>query len=177
MPQISQTLINDNYAPYRATASFSKNYTAQDSRQVPSQDILTINVPAAKQAGTKTISDTVDANEDGFFRRTRIFEQEDGRRFSKLEEITFTPNSVRKTVAQQNPSGSISQYEEVLDAQSDGTYRRTQRFTDGTGETSTQITLNYTPRDSFVLSGGQTGFGGVPQSLQNLRGTRLDLTA
>lgn len=176
MPQISQTIINDRYVPYAATAPSAKNYT--DKKNTDTQSVsLSLNTQTAKQARTITLSDTIETNDDGIVRRTRVFEQEDGRRFSKLEEITFTQNGVRKIITQQNPSGSITQYEEVLDKQSDGLFRRTQRLTDGAGETSTQITPDYIPRDAFILSGGQTGFVDAASPFQDLRGTQLDLTA
>ena len=81
-------------------------------------------------------------------------------------------------VAQQNPSGNITQYEEVLDRQPNGGFRRTQRFRDESGETTTQITPNYSVTDPFILTGGDISSSTVQSSPFALyRGTQLDLQA
>src|SRR5690606_11441912 len=103
---------------------------------------------------------------------------QDGRSFTRIEEIGLTPKGARRTVIQQNPSGGITRYEEVLDREGSGTFRRTQRFRNESGEVAAQITPNYQVKDPFVLTGGV-----LPNSFESahsfapLRGTQLDLIA
>lgn len=177
MTQILQTLVNDNYAPNRASSALVKTYQPRAGQQEPTGNTDTLDIVTGnfKSTGTQTIIDNIETTDDGSLRRTRVFEQEDGRRFSKLEETNFTQTSIRKTVVQQNPSGSITQYEDILDRQQTGGFRRTQRLTNAAGETSTQITVDYTPTDAFTLSGGRTGFPST-SAFQDLRGTQLDLS-
>jgi hypothetical protein len=179
MTQILQTLVNDNYAPRKASSALVKSYApcAQTRDSSGQPDLVEVISGDFKSAGTQTLIDTTESTDNGGIRRTRVFEQEDGRRFSKLEEASFTQNGVRKTVVQQNPSGAITQYEDILDRQQTGGFRRTQRFTNEAGETSTQITTDYTPTDVFTLSGGRSGFlASSATPFQELRGTQLDLS-
>lgn len=175
-----QNTIADSYAPYKPSIGALRAYTgASSSKQTASSpsDIVQILPTDVQSTGTRTLSDTLENLDNGGYRRTRVFEQEDGRRFSRLEEVSFSQNTARKTVVQQNPSGSITQYEEVLDKQSNGAYRRTQRFTNEAGETSTQITADYSSQDPFILTGGQTAFASSTNAFQTFRGTQLDLSA
>lgn len=130
------------------------------------------------QSGTRLVSEKNEEIGGNGFRRTATFEREDGRRFFRMEELSLTSQGARRTVTQQNPSGSVSVYEEVLDRQGSGTFRRTQRFQDGAGDISTQITEDYTVTDPFVLSGGNAAPSyGAPPPFQTMRGTQLDLHA
>lgn len=174
---LQNTLVG-NHAPYKPSAVI-KAYGAGSSTTTKStsSDSVDIIPTDIKDVGTRTLTDTQEALDNGAYRRTRVFEQEDGRRFSRLEEVTFTQNTVRKTVVQQNPSGSITQYEEILDRQTNGSFRRTQRYTNESGETSTHISPDYNTQDSFVLTGGRLGFEASQNSFQTLRGTQLDLSA
>jgi hypothetical protein len=121
--------------------------------------------------GTRLVDETRADLGDGAYRLTRTFQREDGRSFTKIEEFALTQRGSRKTVIQQNPSGSITRYEEVLDRESTGNFRRTQRFEDATGEVSTSITTGYKVSDLFVLSGGASAYDELSPS----RGTQLDL--
>lgn len=175
-----QNTIADSYAPYKPSIGALRAYASSSSSKqasASSSDIVQILPTDVQSTGTRTLSDTLENLDNGGYRRTRVFEQEDGRRFSRLEEVSFSQNTARKTVVQQNPSGSITQYEEVLDKQSNGAYRRTQRFTNEAGETSTQITADYSSQDPFILTGGQTAFSGSTNAFQTFRGTQLDLSA
>ncbi|PZO85778.1 MAG: hypothetical protein DI626_07095 [Micavibrio aeruginosavorus] len=130
------------------------------------------------QSGTRLVSENNETIGANGFRRTATYEREDGRRFFRMEELSLTTQGARRTVTQQNPSGSISVYEEVLDRQDSGAFRRTQRFQDGTGDISTQVTEDYTVTDPFILSGGKTAFSYIsPAAFQPMRGTQLDLRA
>lgn len=72
-------------------------------------------------------------------RRMSLFEQKDGRQFSRMETLTLTAQGARREVVQQNPSGSVTRYEDILDQDSSGSLRRTQRFYDESGEAQTTI--------------------------------------
>jgi hypothetical protein len=111
-------------------------------------------------------------------RRTRVFEQPDGRTFTRVEEIGLTANGARRIVIQQNPSGSITRYEEVLDRDGSGTFRRTQRFQNEAGDIAAQITPGYQVNDPFVLTGGNSPLSfDIAGPFAQTRGTQLDLTA
>lgn len=114
----------------------------------------------------------------GAYRLSQTYERADGRSFTRIEDFALTERGARRNIVQQNPSGSITQYEEVLDREDGGTFRRTQRFRDESGETVTQIATGYTVTDPFILSGGiaapETSRG---NPFAPLRGTQLDLRA
>jgi len=126
--------------------------------------------------GTKLQNETEEDLPDGRTRRTQVFEREDGRTFTRIEDFSLTERGARRTVVQQNPSGSISQYEEVLDREPSGNFRRTQRLTDGSGETSVQITTGYKVVDAYILTGGEAPRLQSPPFASS-RGTQLDLSA
>lgn len=150
--------------PARADAPLYK-----DEGQSPPQDK---QVP-----GTRLLDESREETKTGL-RRTRIFEQPDGRTFTRVEEIGLTPKGARRTVIQQNPSGGITRYEEVLDREESGTFRRTQRFQNESGDVTAQVTPGYQVRDPFVLTQGY-----LPLSFDSAapftpsRGTQLDLSA
>lgn len=128
--------------------------------------------------GTRLLNESRADLGDGAYRLTRTFEREDGRQFTKIEEFALTARGARKTVVQQNPSGSITRYEEVLDREAGGNFRRTQRFEDANGEVSTNITTNYQVSDPFVLTGGTSlPAYNAPSPFNPSRGTQLDLSA
>lgn len=142
------------------------------------QNAVTLVPEKVAQDGTKLVSERQETLNDGAFRRTRTFEREDGRQFIRVEDVVSTLRGSKKTVVQQNPSGSITRYEEILDREETGTFRRTQRFQDGNGEITTQITTGYTVTDPFVLSGGTAPLSfNAPSPFTATRGTQLDLTA
>jgi len=126
---------------------------------------------------TRVIEEQQQELETGF-KRTRIFEQPDGRRFIKVESLTLTPSGAERLILQQNPSGSISRYEDILDRQTDGNFRRTQRFDDGAGQVQTQITPDVRITDPFVLFGDSSLRADIsPSPFAPIRGTQLDLVA
>jgi len=127
--------------------------------------------------GTQLVGESQDDLDGGGYRRTRVYAREDGRTFTKIEEFALTDRGARKTVIQQNPSGSITRYEEILDRESTGSFRRTQRFQDETGEIATQITPGYQVRDLFILTGGNAAPAFTPTFFEPSRGTQLDLRA
>lgn len=144
-----------------------------------STPVVINNVTANGQpSGTRLVNETNQDIADGGYRRTRTYEREDGRTFTKIEEFALTDRGARKSVIQQNPSGSITRYEEILDREQGGNFRRTQRFQDSSGEVSTNITTGYKVTDPFVLTAGDMPASFIPASpFESPRGTQLDLTA
>lgn len=127
--------------------------------------------------GTRLINEQKEETATGQ-RRTLTFEQSDGRRFTKMEDISLTAAGMRRSVIQQNPSGGITRYDEALEREPSGTFRRTQRFQDAAGETSTIITPNYQVTDPFVLTGGNAPSPTYASSpFEPMRGTQLDMKA
>ena len=159
---------------YRAPASNPQAAAKPVPDNLP---VLTQTPASFETSGTKLVSESRQDVGNGY-RLTKTFEREDGRSFTRVEDFAFTERGVRRTVYQQNPSGNITEYEEVLDREGSGTFRRTQRFRDESGDSLTQVTLNYTVTDPFILTGGAapsdplqwTPFGAR-------RGTQLDLSA
>ncbi len=150
----------------------------QPSAQTGSPAVINNVSASAGQSGTRLVSELSQDLAEGGYRRTRTYEREDGRTFTKIEEFALTDRGARKSVIQQNPSGSITRYEEILDRESGGNFRRTQRFQDGTGEISTNITPGYKVTDPFILTGGDTPSFYAPLSPFNSdRGLRLDIQA
>ena len=140
--------------------------------------VLSEDGKSFQNPGTKLASETQEELENGGIRRTQVFEREDGRIFTRVEDFTLTERGSRRTVYQQNPSGAITQYEEVLDREASGTFRRTQRYQDESGESATQITSGYQVTDAFILTGGDAPRAqSLPSPFISLRGTQLDLQA
>lgn len=128
---------------------------------------------ASKQP--RLVSESLEKIENGF-RRTQEFQTKDGRSFNKVEEFTTTADRSRRTVIQQNSSGSTTVLEDVLDRQDDGTFRLTRRFTDETGQTSTDVQFNIAPLDADILLGREPEIDKAKEKpFQSLRGTELDL--
>ena len=117
---------------------------------------------------------------DNGFRRTDNFTTADGKSFTRIEEVTSTPNRTKRIVIQQNETGSTTQAENIIDRQEDGSFRLTQRFTNEIGETKTNIEFNYTPQNADIILGRlpeSTGNNRTPNPFETLRGTQIDLRA
>lgn len=172
----------DNAAALRA-ARYVRAPISREAQASPDNDnlpaVIGTNNYKGRASGARLLSETREDLLNGGYRLTRNFEKEDGRKFTKVEEFAFTDRGSRKTVVQQNPSGSISVYEELLDRQDNGNFRRTQRFQDGNGDVATTITPDYTVTDPFILTGGQSEPASfTPYSpFEHTRGTQLDLRA
>lgn len=166
--------------PAPASATTERARTSPADQVSLSRDLVatTATQSSASAVQTRLLREVVEPIDRGF-RRTQTFERPDGRTFTKVEEFTAADRNARRTVIQQNVSGNTTRFDEVLERQDDGTFRRTQRFTDEAGETSTQIETGYVSADPFILSGGArgNGFGGQAAGQSPLRGTQLDLQA
>lgn len=157
-------------------------YKSADKEQEQDESQLPAVVPNAAGKGSKAGTQLLDQRQedlaDGGSRLTSTYQKDDGRTFTKIEEFALTERGSKKTVVQQNPSGSITRYEEVLDREDGGNFRRTQRFQEGAGDVSTQITTDYQVKDPFVLTGGQRpATFALYSPFTSLRGTQLDLQA
>jgi hypothetical protein len=178
---ISNGLTDSLYALRQARASQAyvsnpKPKTAEDddNAQLPAL------IPSArgKTSGTQLLNEQREDLDNGGYRVTRTFEKEDGRTFTKVEEFALTERGSRKTVIQQNPSGSFTRYEEVLDREDSGNFRRTQRFQEAGGDVTTSITTDFKVTDAFILTGGQRAQPvSLPLPFSTSRGTQLDLQA
>ncbi len=125
-------------------------------------------------AQPKLMSETLDTLEHGF-RRTQVFRQSDGRSFIRNEEVTLTERGMARIVTQDNPSGSRVRFEENLDRQADGNFRRSVRYTDETGGTQTRIDEAKGGINRFILSGGSYAAPASPYEAQ--RGHSVDISA
>lgn len=155
--------------------AISGNTPLKIEGSLPSSAALPVPSGISRSQGTYLVAETREDLDGSGYRLTRTFERQDGRTFTKLEEFTLTTRGARKTVTQQNPSGSITHYEEILDRQDSGNFRRTQRFQDANGDVSTQITADYKVSDPFMLTGSISTLVAAP--FQPSRGTQLDLSA
>ena len=171
------TTLPDQLATLKRVQAYRAPVSAPAQKTAENLPAVTTSAQGFESQGTKLVSESRQ-DLDGGYRLTRTYEREDGRQFMRVEDFAFTDRGARRTVTQQNPSGSITQYEEVLDRESGGTFRRTQRFRDETGETATQITSEYKVTDPFILTGGHVPSDSFQQSpFALLRGTQLDLSA
>lgn len=134
----------------------------------PSESVL----QGLAAAQPRLISESVDTMERGF-RRTQLFRQSDGRNFVRNEEVTLTERGMQRTVTQENPSGSTARFEETLDRQADGTFRRTVRHINETGELETKVDEKQSGVHQFILSGGRYS---EEAAAETERGTYFDRT-
>lgn len=177
------TALPGSLADSLAALRRAKGYGAATSAKT--QTAATQNLPAPAQpfkaadnTATRLVSENRQELADGAYRLTKTYEREDGRSFTRIEDFAFTERGTRRNVIQQNPSGNITEYEEVLDREGSGTFRRTQRFRDESGESTTQITTGYSVTDPFILTGGYAAPApSGPNPFAPLRGTQLDLRA
>ncbi len=170
--------LTDSLSALRQARS-ARAYAFQPAATQKPEENLPTRVPANIDApsGTRLINESREQVGDTGYRLTRTFEREDGRTFTKVEEFALTQRGARRTVVQQNPSGSITRYEEVLDRETGGNFRRTQRFQDGNGDVATNITGDYKVTDPFILTGGNAPTAHNPALFDPARGTQLDLRA
>lgn len=151
--------------------------SANEDLATLSRNLVVRDAVAKASAGqTQLIAETVDPIEKGF-RKTQTFERQDGRTFTRIEDITVTDRGARRSVLQQNVSGSTTRLEDILERQEDGTFKRTQIFTDEAGETDVHIETGYVSQNPFILSGGRTPPApNAPPPAGSQRGTQLDLS-
>lgn len=161
-------------------ARAAQTYVSPPRPRLRAEETANLPVPVfsgGRQGGTQLRSESREDLDGGGYRLSRTFEKEDGRIFTKIEEFALTERGARRSVWQQNPSGSVTLYEEVLDRESGGNFRRTQRFQNAGGEVATAVTTGFKVTDSFILTGGQATYAVTPLPFAAARGTRLDLSA
>lgn len=122
---------------------------------------------------TRLISETTEAIDNGI-RRIQVFEKSDGRQFTKIEEIITNEKQSRRTVIQQNASGSTSVLEDVFDRQKDGSFRLTQRYTNEVGETSVNIDPNAKPPNTDFILGRPPAID-IPSPPNTERGREINV--
>lgn len=124
---------------------------------------------------TRLISENIDKLDNGY-RRTQKFENAQGKTFTRIEEFTNTNNQSRRTVVQQNASGSTSRLEDIFDRQQDGSFRLTQRYTNEVGDISVNIKPNAQPPNSnFILGKTASNNHSQTQPLSQSRGSEINL--
>ncbi len=177
--QLIDSLLKQKRA-YQATAPVVKNLPAVVASPAASVENTTDVRPSETvlqglaAAQPKLVSETLDTLERGF-RRTQIFRQSDGRNFIRNEEVTLTDRGLKRTVTQENPSGSNVEFEENLDRQADGNFRRTVRYTDEIGAVQTKVEDSKSGIDPFIVSSGTYREPASPYQPQ--RGLSLDISA
>jgi len=155
----------------------------QGQQSNSSRDLVKLSTDSQRQnqnfqRGSRLVSEEVQETDRGA-RRTQEFSNAEGRQFTRIEEINNDENRSTRTVIQQNDSGNTTLLENVFDRQEDGSFRLTQRFTDETGDTQTNIQLGVQPPNSDIA------FGRASESTQDrnnpfenntIRGGTLNIT-
>lgn len=177
-----------NRNPQSSTSSALPSNAPAPLRKSQPRDIVTLSGQnpdgnqLQQQSGfqarqTRLISEEIEKLDNGF-RRMQEFETAKGRKFSRIEEFTADQNRAKKTIIQQNSSGSTTMLENILDRQANGTFRSTERFTDEVGAVSTNIEFDITPNNADILLGRPPSPDKNSQSpLKPIRGTQIDLSA
>ncbi len=162
----------------RVVSQTSHSLNPTDSIVSQSRDVIVRDAVAKTEASyTRLLADRIETTNQGI-RKTQTFETADGRSFTRIEDIVVTDKGARRTVIQQNVSGSITRLEDILERQDNGSFRRTQRFTDESGETLVTIQNEFISTNPFILSGGKVAeTSSLKLTPLPLRGTQLDLTA
>lgn len=155
--------------------------SAQDNSRNRSnpRDVIALSNPSDNSQG-QLIREVEEPIENGI-RLIQDFVTQDGRNFTRIQEFTQTDRGFQRDVVQQNASGTTSRFQEVLDRQDNGLFRRTLRFDDGIGAPQARIENNFVSRSPFVVSNGQN-IGGQNQvygtnPFDPTRGIRLDVSA
>lgn len=174
---VSSFLISGSGSP--PGGGIQPRFSGAKPRAGTGRDVVALAAPpsGAGAAQTRLIKEIIEETDAGY-RRTRTFEQADGRTFTRIEDVAATPRGAERNVIQQNASGSITRLQQVLERQDDGSFRRTSRFTDATGQSETKIETGLAGGDLFALTSLPQGPGFSYAANQNAaRGHRLDLSA
>lgn len=138
----------------------------------PSRDIVKLSTGTGNgNSQARLVREVEEETEDGI-RLTQEFETSEGRTFTRIQDFAQTSRGFHRNVIQQNPSGSTTQLEEVLNRQDNGLFQRIQRFTNEIGETQTRIDNDYVSLDAFVLTRGSGYNSATPPTA---RGTQYDV--
>lgn len=127
--------------------------------------------------GSRLVSQEIEQTDTGI-RRIQEFENAQGGRFTRVEEINNGEDRSTRTVIQQNESGNTTVLENVFDRQEDGSFRLSQRFTDETGDTQTNIQFGVQPDNRDILLGRLPNVNQPSdQPFNPLRGSQFDVSA
>ncbi|MCI5060978.1 MAG: hypothetical protein MRY79_07895 [Alphaproteobacteria bacterium] len=124
----------------------------------PPQDIVSLspahisenNAPLQNQ--TRLLHEVREQTENGF-RRTQEFQNAKGQNLTRIEEVISSTNRTRRTIIQQNPSGSTTRLENIFDRQENGNFRLTKRLTNEAGEVQTNIEFDLPPPSLDIALG------------------------
>jgi hypothetical protein len=143
-----------------------------------STDIVSLSkekLQGLRANASRLVSEEIEKIDNGF-RRTQTFETPKGGKFTRIEEVTTDQDRSKRLVIQQNESGSTTILENILDRQVDGTFRRTQRFTNEIGETATNIEFNVKGNNSAQIFGlPASPTDKPPEPFAPVRGTQYDV--
>ncbi len=176
--QLIESILKQRRTPQQGSVA-AKNLPAvitpeQTTRRAPAPDIRASETvfEGLAAAQPKLMSESLDTLERGF-RRSQLYRQSDGRNFIRNEEVLLTERGMKRTVSQENPSGSQVTFEENLERQADGSFRRTVRYTNETGAVETKIETGRSGINPFIASGGtrQT----APSPFESTRGQTLNI--
>ncbi len=156
--------------PKRPLNAPSKDTVSLSGQEPQNQSSSFLN---QQNRGTQLINEEVQELGNGF-RRTQEFETGNGKKFTRIEEVTIENDRSKRLIIQQNESGSTTTFENIIDQQDDGTLRSVQRFTDETGATQANVQLNYTPTPNDALIGGAPL--STTQNSNSPRGGQIDLS-
>jgi len=156
----------------------------QGQLNTQSKDLVKISQDGEQQTqnfqrGSRLVAEEIQETDRGI-RRTQEFANNEGRQFTRIEEINNGEDRTTRTVIQQNDSGNTTLLENVFDRQEDGSFRLTQRFTDETGDTQTNIQFGVQPPNSDVALGrisNETQSGSNPFDSNASRGSTLNISA
>ena len=170
--QVSTTL------PPKAKTIPTRDIVSLSGQEAGNQRSPSSGFQSGQNNGTQLVSEEIQELDNGF-RRTQEFENADGKKFTRIEEVTTEETRSKRLVLQQNESGSTTSLENIIDQQEDGSLRLVQRFTDETGETKANVKLDYTPTENDILIGGAPLSAPQANSSFNTapRGTQLDVRA
>lgn len=136
------------------------------------KDIISLS-GATLPSGTNSakLINEIEQKTDTGIRLIQEFETADRRTFTRIQDFTTTERGFRRDVIQQNPSGSTTRLEDILNRQDNGFFQRIQTFTDEVGITATRIDDNIPPAIPFRANG-------TPNTpFEITRGTQLDIQA
>lgn len=184
---LSQIMNGKKTAPTQGVVS-SAPPPPKSAQAINKQDLVSLSRNAVNADGrgqnnflqknqTKLSSEKIENLENGF-RRVQEFENGQGKKFTRIEEFITSDERSRRTVIQQNESGSTNVIDNVLDRQADGTFRLTQKYTDEIGEVQTNIQYNVTPNDANIILGRPPAPDQQTDNpFRQFRGTQFDVTA
>jgi hypothetical protein len=185
---LNNLLLPQEYGAQTPAPALQKQQQQVSRSRQPIRDVITLSGQKQQLVGSSTdaplqgkqsrlVSETLEEKPNGF-RRIQEFENSEGRKFTRVEDLTTSGNRSRRVVIQQNDSGSTTILENIFDRQEDGAFRLTSRYTNEAGETTTDIKFNVTPESENIIMGKRPSPDNKNENpFRPSRGTQLDLSA